>query len=85
MDLVFGAPFASKTRCLTPSTRQMGRVSRGRAVEALAISFTPKDGASRKAAEAELRRSRVGRKARRSGTVETVVAVPHLPGLEDEP
>jgi plasmid replication initiation protein len=58
---------------------------RGRAIEALAISFTPKDGASRQAAEAELRRSRVGRKARRGGTVETVVAVPHLPGLEDEP
>ena len=58
---------------------------RGRAIEALAISFTPKDSASRQAAEAELRRSRVGRKARRGGTVETVVAVPHLPGLEDEP
>jgi hypothetical protein len=50
----------------------------------LAISFTPKDGASRQAAEVELQRSRVGRKARRSGTVETAMVAPHLPGFDDE-
>lgn len=57
---------------------------RGRAVETLAISFTPKDPTSRQAAEAELQRSRVGRKARRSGAVETVTVAPHLPGFDDE-
>jgi hypothetical protein len=41
--------------------------------------------AARQVAEAALRRSRVGRKARRSGTVEAVVAVLHFLGLEDEP
>jgi hypothetical protein len=48
---------------------------RGRSVDALEIMFTAKDDVARADAEAELRRSRVGRKARRTGTVEQVTAI----------
>lgn len=51
---------------------------RGRAVEVLAISFTPKDSEARLASETELHRSRVGRKARRDGAVETIKPLPGL-------
>jgi hypothetical protein len=44
-------------------------------VDALEIMFTAKDDVARADAEAELRRSRVGRKARRTGTVEQVTAI----------
>jgi hypothetical protein len=48
-------------------------------VVAVELWFMPKDEAERKAAAAELNRSRVGRKARRAGTVETVIAPLALP------
>ncbi len=41
------------------------------------IAFTAKDTTAKQAAEAELQRSRVGRKARREGKVETVI--PRVP------
>jgi hypothetical protein len=46
---------------------------RGRIVERLEVWFSPKRGADREAAEAELQRSRIGRKARREGVTERVV------------
>jgi hypothetical protein len=48
---------------------------RGRIVDAVEISFTPKNAQARANAEAELQRSRVGRKARRTGTVERVEVI----------
>ncbi|MDO9714170.1 replication initiation protein [Paracraurococcus lichenis] len=48
---------------------------RGRAVERVEIQFTPKDDNARAEAEAEIQRSRVGRKARRTGAVETVAGI----------
>jgi hypothetical protein len=48
---------------------------RGRSVDEVAILFTAKDAAARADAEAELRQSRIGRKARRAGTVEKVKAI----------
>jgi hypothetical protein len=48
---------------------------RGKVV-AVELWFRPKDRAARNAAAAELDRSRVGRKARRAGTVETVAPAP---------
>ena len=45
-------------------------------VVAVELWFRPKDKAGRNAAAAELDRSRVGRKARRAGTVETVAPAP---------
>jgi hypothetical protein len=47
---------------------------RGRSVDAVEIMFTAKDAHFRAEAEAELRRSRVGRKVRREGTTERVVS-----------
>ena len=49
---------------------------RGEVVVAIKLWFRPKDRAARKAAAAELDRSRVGRKARRAGSVETVAPAP---------
>ena len=48
-------------------------------VVAVELWFRPKDVPGRNAAAAELNRSRIGRKARRQGTVETVVAPIALP------
>jgi hypothetical protein len=58
---------------LAPFTLSWHEVRRGRAVERVEISFAPKDDRASAEAEAELRRSRVGRKARRSGRAERVV------------
>jgi plasmid replication initiation protein len=48
---------------------------RGRSVDEVEVMFTAKDAQARANAEAELQRSRVGRKARRTGTVEEVKAI----------
>jgi plasmid replication initiation protein len=48
---------------------------RGRSVDEVTILFTAKNAAARAAAEAELQKSRIGRKARRAGTVEEVKAI----------
>jgi hypothetical protein len=52
-------------------------------VMAVELWFRPKDAPGRNAAAAELNRSRVGRKARRQGTVETVAAPIALPGAPE--
>jgi hypothetical protein len=60
---------------LAPFTMAWREYRRGRAVERIEIEFTPKDPRSRADAEAELERSRVGRKARRQGSAEVVSGV----------
>jgi hypothetical protein len=57
---------------LAPFSLSWHEHRRGRAVERVEIMFTPKDDQARADADAELQRSRVGRKARRTGTVETI-------------
>jgi hypothetical protein len=57
---------------------------RGRAVVAVRVAFEPKSLDARQEAEAELQRSRVGRKARREGRVETVVPVARLFDFGDD-
>jgi hypothetical protein len=61
---------------LAPFSMSWSEVRRGRAVERVEIIFRPKDDQGRADAAAELQRSRVGRKARRSGTVEQIAAAP---------
>ena len=51
-------------------------IKRGRAVAAVKLSWGEKSPPERKATKRELDGSKVGRKARRAGTVETVVAEP---------
>jgi hypothetical protein len=51
-------------------------IKRGRAVAAVKLSWGEKSSPERKAAKRELDGSKVGRKARRAGTAETVVAEP---------
>jgi hypothetical protein len=60
---------------LAPFTMRWHEHRHGRAVVRIELHFHPKDDAARADAEAELRRSRVGRKARRAGTVEEVKAI----------
>jgi plasmid replication initiation protein len=60
---------------LAPFTMRWHEHRRGRAVVRIEIHFHPKDDAARADAEAELQRSRIGRKARRAGTVEEVKAI----------
>jgi plasmid replication initiation protein len=60
---------------LAPFVLTWQEFRRGRAVERVEIQFTPKDDAARVEAEAEIRRSRVGRKARRAGAVEKVAGI----------
>lgn len=60
---------------LAPFTVHWTEQRRGRAVVAIEIRFEPKSLDARANAAAELERSRVGRKARRQGTVETVASI----------
>ncbi|MFL5337986.1 MAG: replication initiation protein, partial [Geminicoccaceae bacterium] len=60
---------------LAPFTMEWREHRQGRAVVRIDLHFHPKDDAARADAEAELQRSRVGRKARRAGTVEEVKAI----------
>jgi hypothetical protein len=65
---------------LAPFSMSWTEIRRGRAVERIEIMFRPKDDQARAEAEAELQRSRVGRKARRTDQVEHVVD----PALQDD-
>jgi hypothetical protein len=64
---------------LAPFTLTWHEHRQGRAVVRVDLRFHPKDDVARADAEAELRKSRVGRKARRAGTVEQVAAI--APGV----
>lgn len=68
---------AAKTELdfLAPFTLEWREYRHGRAVVRVELGFYPKDDAARAEAEAELQRSRVGRKARRTGTVDEVKAI----------
>ncbi len=57
---------------LAPFTLSWREMRRGRAVERVEIVFTAKDAQARADAEAELQRSRVGRKTRRAGAADRV-------------
>lgn len=58
---------------LAPFRITWKEIRRGRTVERIEIWFSPKDAAERADAEAEIQRSRIGRKARRDGAAETVM------------
>jgi hypothetical protein len=60
---------------LAPFTLDWHEHRQGRAVVRVDLRFHPKDDLARADAEAELQRSRVGRKARRAGTVEVATAI----------
>jgi hypothetical protein len=60
---------------LAPFTLDWHEHRQGRAVVRVDLRFQSKDDVARADAEAELERSRVGRKARRTGTVEQVTAI----------
>lgn len=61
---------------LAPFAVSWREIRRGRTVERIEIAFTAKDTDARAEAEAELQRSRIGRRARRSGTAEQVIGHP---------
>jgi len=63
---------------LAPFVISWKEVRRGRMVERVEIAFTAKDTNARAEAEAELRRSRVGRRVRREGMADHVVGDPGL-------
>ena len=56
----------------------------GRKVVAVTLSFWRKDDAAIDAAADELERAKVGRRARRTGTVEAVAVQTHLQGADTE-
>jgi hypothetical protein len=61
---------------IAPFTLTWTEIKPGRAVERVDIRFDPKPADVRAEAEAELQRSRIGRKARRTGQVERMVDPP---------
>lgn len=65
-------PALSEVNQLSDFYVQIGTVKRGRAVEKLMLSWGRKDAEQRRAAFEERERSRIGRSARRQGTVETI-------------
>lgn len=74
---------------LAPFTTSWREIRRGRMIERVEITFAAKDSDARAEAEAELRRSRVGRRVRREGIADRVVDDPNLNAalnaLRDEP
>lgn len=60
---------------------------RGRPVEAVKLTFSPKDAVEQEQTAMELDRPKVGRRARRNGTVDEIVAVsgPKLPSSKSFP
>jgi hypothetical protein len=73
-------PARAEINHIAPFTLDWKEFRRGRAVVEVVLTFTTKEPAQIAAAQAELNRSRVGRKARRAGTVETVQAARRTDG-----
>ncbi len=65
-------PALQEVNQLTDFEIKLGVIKRGRAVEKLLMTWFPKSGDSLQKASRERERSRVGRSARRKGTVEVI-------------
>jgi len=69
-------PAIAEVSQLSPFSISYEQIKRGRSVAAVRLSWGEKDARGRQAAKKELEAPRVGRKARRAGTVELVTSDP---------